>query len=349
MSEARPQELAQPILGVPAPAAIFLTVTVRPGAEQEVRESLADVPGLKRSVGFRIPEAGLSCVVGIGSRFWDRAYTDLPKPRNLHPFIPLTGPVHSAVSTPGDLFFHLRATQIDLCFELAHQLMLHFDGLVDVVDEVHGFRYFDNRDLLGFVDGTENPDPPVDDIAAALVADDPLYNGSSYLVVQKYLHDLTAWDALPIEQQEQAIGRTKLSDIELPEDQMPSNSHVALNDISDEDGNDRQIVRDNLPFGRVGDAEFGTYFISYAADVTATEQMLTNMFMGNPPGNYDRILDFSTAATGCLFFVPPIGLLDDPDAYAAPEDVDDGTVNSTSSLQADGSLGIGSLKRSGSK
>ena len=150
MSGAKPQELAQPILGVPAKSAIYLTVTVRAGSEQAVREGLADVPGLKRSVGFRVPETGLSCVTGIGSRFWDRAYADLPRPSGLHPFIPLTGSVHTAVSTPGDVFFHLRASQPDMCFELARQLMLHFDGMVDVEDEVYGFRYFDERDLLGF-------------------------------------------------------------------------------------------------------------------------------------------------------------------------------------------------------
>lgn len=348
MTEARPQELAQSVLEVPAKAAIFLTVTVRDGAEQDLREALADVPGLKRSVGFRIPEAGLSCVVGIGSRLWDRAFTDLPKPAGLHPFVPLTGPVHSAVATPGDVFFHIRAIQPDLCFELARQLMLHFDALVDVVDEVHAFRYFDERDLLGFVDGTESPEPPVDDVAAALVADDPVFNGSSYLIVQKYLHDLTAWESLSVEQQERVIGRTKLSDIELPDDIKPSNSHVALNVITDADGNERQIVRDNLPFGRVGEAEFGTYFISYAADVAVTEQMLTNMFIGNPVGNYDRILDFSTAVTGCLFFVPPAGLLDDPESYATPA-VTEQTTEATHSSKTDGSLGIGSLKRSGSK
>ena len=349
MSGAKPQELAQPILGVPAKSAIYLTVTVRAGSEQAVREGLADVPGLKRSVGFRVPETGLSCVTGIGSRFWDRAYADLPRPSGLHPFSPLTGSVHTAVSTPGDVFFHLRASQPDMCFELARQLMLHFDGMVDVEDEVYGFRYFDERDLLGFVDGTENPEPPVDDITAALIADDPLYNGGSYLVAQKYLHNMSAWDALPVEEQERVVGRTKLSDIELPDDVKPSNSHVALNVIEDADGNELQIVRDNLPFGRVGQSEFGTYFISYAADPAVTEQMLTNMFIGNPPGNYDRILDFSTAVTGCLFFVPPIGLLDDPESYADLPAEPCKSTNSTHSSRTDGSLGIGSLKRSGQK
>ena len=113
-------------------------------------------------------------------------------------------------------------------------------------------------------------------------------------------------------EQERAIGRTKLSDIELPDEIKPANSHVALNTIVDEDGEERQIMRFNMPFGRVGAGEFGTYFIGYARSPDVIEQMLTNMFIGKPPGNYDRILDFSTAVTGNLFFVPTADFLDDP-------------------------------------
>ena len=136
--------------------------------------------------------------------------------------------------------------------------------------------------------------------------------------MQKYLHDLAAWNALTVEEQEKAIGRTKLSDIEMPDDVKPANSHVALNTIVDPDGTERQILRDNMPFGEVGRGEFGTYFIGYAATPSVTEQMLANMFIGDPPGNYDRILDFSTAVTGCLFFVPSADFLDDlPDPPGA--------------------------------
>ena len=316
MSEQRARDLAQDVLAPPAQVAIFLTVTVRDGQERAAREALADVPALKRSVGFRIPEAGLSCVVGIGPALWDRAYPDLVRPPHLHPFAPLEGPVHSAPATPGDLLFHLRATRADLCFELARQLLVRLEGIVADADEVHGFRYFDERDLLGFVDGTENPEAPVDDAAAALAADGT-YAGSSYVIVQKYLHDLTAWDAQSTEAQERVIGRTKLSDIELAHDVKPSNSHVALNTIEEPDGTERQIVRDNLPFGNVGSGEFGTYFIGYAADPGVTELMLTHMFLGDPPGNYDAILDYSTAVTGCLFFVPPAGLLESPGDYVS--------------------------------
>ena len=200
---------------------------------------------------------------------------------------------------------------MDLCFEFASQAMRRLAGAVTVVDETHGFRFFDERDLLGFVDGTENPEGRAA-AAAALVGDaDPAFAGGSYVIVQKYLHDLDAWNALSTEDQERAIGRSKLSDIEMPDDVKPANSHVALNTIEEPDGTERQILRANMPFGELGRGEFGTYYIAYAATPSVTELMLTHMFIGDPPGNTDRILDFSTAVTGSLFFVPSADFLDD--------------------------------------
>ena len=300
---------AQDVLAPPAKAAIFLVVTVHAGAEDEVRDLLGDVAGLTRAVGFRNPEGGLSCVVGIGAELWDRLY-DRPRPAGLHPFPVFAGARHSAVSTPGDLLFHLRATQLDLCFELASQLMNRLAGRADVADEVHGFRYFDERDMLGFVDGTENPRGAAAAAAVFIGDEDEAYAGGSYVIVQKYLHDLDAWNALPVEEQERAFGRHKLTDIEFPDAEKAADSHLALNTITDPDGTERKIVRDNMPFGAVGTREFGTYYIAYAATPDVIEQMLHNMFVGKPPGNHDRILDFSTAVTGGLFFVPTADFLD---------------------------------------
>ena len=322
-------------------AAIFLTATVQPGGEDAVRELLADVNGLRRSVGFRIPESELTCVVGVGAAVWERLFDTAP-PAGLHPFPGFAGQVHRAPATPGDLLFHIRAHRLDVCFELAYRLTNRLAGHGRVVDEVHGFRSFDERDLLGFVDGTENPEGEAAREAVVIGDEDPAFAGGSYVIVQKYLHNLVEWDALPVEQQEQAIGRTKLSDIELPDEQKPANSHVALNTIVDADGEERQIWRLNMPFGSVGVAEFGTYFIGYARYPEVIEEMLTNMFVGKPPGNYDRILDFSSAATGTLFFVPSADFVDDPPMPgAAPastaEDVPERAAG-------DGSLAIGSLR-----
>jgi putative iron-dependent peroxidase len=301
---------SQEVLASPAKTAMFLVVTVRDGADEQVKDLLADVAGLTRSVGFRVPEAGLRCVVGIGSGLWDRLYGDNHRPAKLHPFEELRGKKHAAPATPGDLLFHLRADHLDLCFELSRLLVDRLSGHADVVDEVHGFRYFDERDLLGFVDGSENPPATEQGAVVYIGEEDPDFAGGSYVIVQKYLHDLDAWHALTSEQQELVVGRTKLDNVELSDEVKPKNSHVALNTIEDADGNEQQILRDNMPFGAVGAKEFGTYFIGYAADPRITEQMLRNMFLGKPKGNYDRILDFSTAVTGCLFFVPPADLLD---------------------------------------
>ncbi len=336
-----PQAILTPI----TEAAIFLTLVIDPGAEDEARDALADVSGLKRSVGFRIPEAELSCVVGIGDPAWDRLF-GAPRPARLHPFPGFAGPSHTAPATPGDLLFHIRAHRLGLCFELAQRLTERLRRSARVVDEVHGFRSFDERDMLGFVDGTENPEG-AEALASVLVGEeDEAFAGGSYVVVQKYVHDLDAWDALSVEEQERAIGRTKLSDLEFPDEQKPSNSHLVLNTIVDEDGTEHKIMRFNMPFGSVGDREFGTYFIGYAGDTEVIEEMLRNMFLGKPPGNHDRILDFSTALTGNLFFVPATGFLDDPPApgqAGASGPVTRAPAESPAS-PLDGSLGIGSLR-----
>jgi porphyrinogen peroxidase len=333
MQATEPQAVLAPI----TEAAIFLTITVEAGAEDAVRDVLADLSGLRRSVGFRIPEGELTCVVGVGARVWDRLF-GMPRPAELHPLHELSGPRHTAPQTAGDLLFHIRAHRLDLCFELAQRVTDRLTGSARVVDEVHGFRSFDDRDLLGFVDGTENPEGAAARESVLIGDEDAEFAGGSYVVVQKYVHDMVAWDALPVEEQERVIGRTKLSDLELPDELKPANSHVALNTIVDENGDQQQIVRMNMPFGTVGAGEFGTYFIGYARSPAVIEQMLTNMFVGKPPGNYDRILDFSTAATGNLFFVPTVGFLDDP---PAPRPFVAATAEDAS---PDGSLAIGSLK-----
>ena len=337
--------MSQPVVVPLTAAAIFLVVTVNPGGEQTVRDLLPDVSALQRSVGFRRPEDALAAVVGIGSDAWDRLFAG-PRPAQLHPFRELRGPRHVAPATPGDLLFHIRATRMDLCFEFATQVMNRLRGAVTVVDEVQGFKYFDERDLMGFVDGTESPGG-VAGVRAAIVGveADPDFAAGSYVIVQKYVHDLEAWNSLSTEEQERVIGRSKLDDIEMPDDVKPSNSHVALNTITGPDGEERQIIRANMPFGNVGTEEFGTYYIAYAADVSVTEQMLRNMFFGDPFGNTDRILDFSTALTGGLFFAPSGDFLDDPPdgpdtAQAASSDA--GTASAPAA--GDGSLGIGSLK-----
>ncbi|WP_052460349.1 Dyp-type peroxidase [Microbacterium gorillae] len=304
MARIRPQN----IIATPARCATFLTLTIQEGHEAAVTDVLSDIGGVIRSVAFREPEQQLIAVIGIGADAWDRMY-DAPRPPGLHPFRELDGGAHTAPSTPGDLLVHIRAHRPDLCFELGRRVLNAFGDAVRVEDEVQGFRFFDERDLLGFVDGTENPNG-IEAEEAVLVPDGP-WQGSSFVIVQKYEHDLSAWDGMTTEQQEAAIGRTKLSDVEFADADKAPNAHLTLNTIED-DGVQRKIVRDNLPFGSLADGTFGTYFIGYAADVDVTERMLRNMFLGQGEATHDRILDFSTALTGANFFVPTENFLEDP-------------------------------------
>jgi porphyrinogen peroxidase len=303
--------VAQPITAPLSRAAIFLTATLNPGpATREILRSFcADLNGLFRAVEFRNIEAGLSCVMAVGSVAWDQLFGP-PRPAQLHPFREIRAGARHAPSTPGELLFHIRAKHMDLCFELATQIMARIGTVVSQVDEVHGFRNFDDRDLLGFVDGTENPRGETASDAVLIGDEDAVFVGGSYVLVQKYLHDLNGWNALSTEEQERIIGRQKLSDIELDASIKPTSSHSALTTIVN-DGREMKILRDNMPFGRAAAGEFGTYFIGYSRSPTTLEQMLENMFVGRPPGNYDRLLDFSRAVTGNLFFAPTTTFLEE--------------------------------------
>jgi putative iron-dependent peroxidase len=338
--------ISQPVAAALANAAIFLVVTVVPGPENyaTVRAFCGDLAALLRAVGFRDIEAGLSCVMGFGSEAWDHLFAT-PRPAELHPFREIQAGNRHAVATPGDLLFHIRAQRMDLCFELATQIMTRLGAAVSPADEVHGFRYFDARDLLGFVDGTENPAGQQAVDAVVIGEEDAAFAGGSYVIVQKYLHDIAGWNGLTTEAQERIIGRTKLSDIELDDSVKPTCAHNALTTIV-KDGKEVKIVRDNMPFGRVADGEFGTYFIGYSRSPSTIEEMLENMFIGRPPGNYDRILDFSRAVTGNLFFVPSATFLDSVADQPAPVEASaEQPAEAPGAKHAnDGSLGIGSLK-----
>ncbi len=318
--------------------AIFLVLTIRPGHEDDVRAVLPDLSGLVRAVGRRAPRERLSMVTGIGSHAWDRLFGD-PRPRDLHVLPEFAGPRHTAPSTPGDLLFHVRADRHDLCWELITHVARRLAGATEVEDEVHGFIYFDDRDLTGFVDGTENPEG-ADAYTAALVSadEDPGFAGGSYVIVQRYCHHMGVWNSLTTEEQERVFGRTKLDDIEMPDDIKPPDSHVALTTV-EIDGVERDILRANMAYGHVR-GDDGTYFIGYAADPAVTELMLERMFLGDGAGHTDRLLDFSVPLTGSLFFCPSQDFLDDPPA--ARTAAHEPAVDTPTPRRTD--LGVGSLR-----
>jgi putative iron-dependent peroxidase len=338
---------AEPQAGVNAPqtrAAIFLVLSVAQSTADaaRVRRTCGTLDALVRAVDARDTQGNLTCVVGFGPAIWDQLF-GAPRPTELHPFRELRSGPRWAPATPGDLFFHIRAERMDLCFELASQLMRKLEGSATTVDETHGFRYFDDRDLTGFVDGTENPQG-AEKFAATVVGDeDPAFAGGSYIMIQKYLHDLDAWRRLPTETQEGIIGRTKVDDIELDEATKPAFAHNALTTLV-EAGSEVKILRHNMPFGNAAEGGSGTYFIGYARSPHPLETMLEHMVIGSPPGNYDRLLDYTHAVTGTNLFAPSVQFLErlaDDSAASVPGTTAD--VQSASSSSS-GTLRIGSLK-----
>lgn len=287
---------------------IFQVWTFREAGDlkQSFQRLCALVQNLNNSVYNRFPGSRTSCVLGIGHDAWKKLQLQEPLPKELLNFEAINGAKHSAVSTPGDLHVHLRADNNSICVDMAIEISKVLSEVADISEEVHGFKYWDSRSILGFVDGTENPQGEDRDFFAKVGAEDATYEGGSYLFVQKYIHNMNQWRNLSTEEQEKVIGRSKENDIEMSDEVKPKNSHIALANI----GDDLKIVRDNMPF-RNALGEMGTYFISYASKFSTTKQMLEQMFIGNPAGNYDRILDFSTAKTGTLFFVPTLDMLGD--------------------------------------
>ena len=288
--------------------AIFIVYKLEQTSEtlEKVKDVCANFSALIRSMRNRFPDMQFSCVVGFGADAWSRLFPERDKPKELTTFEEIKGEKHTAVSTPGDLFFHIRAQQMGLCFEFASIIDEKLKGVVEAIDETHGFRYMDGKSIIGFVDGTENPAVDDNPYHFAVVGDeDPEFAGGSYIFVQKYIHDMDAWNALSVEEQEKVIGRRKYNDVELSDEQKPQNAHNAVTNI----GDDLKIVRANMPFANTSKGEYGTYFIGYASTFSTTRQMLENMFIGSPVGNTDRLLDFSTPVTGTLFFAPSYQLL----------------------------------------
>jgi putative iron-dependent peroxidase len=304
---------SQDVTNTPGNHAIFITLGLnRPDDIEPVKGVCGDLPAIVRSLRGRYPGEEISAVFGIGSDAWDHLFPKRKKPKELVPFQAIKGEKHTAPSTPGDLFFHIRATRQDLAFEVASRVFEILGDSVYSIDEVQGFRYLDGRAIIGFVDGTENPEYPEDRSKFAVIGEkEPDFAGGSYCFVQKYLHDWKAWNALEVTEQEKAIGRYKYNDKELSDELKPESAHNAVTNISDADGEELKIVRANMPFANPSKGEYGTYFIGYAATFETTKKMLENMFVGEPKGNTDRLLDFSTAETGTLFFAPSLELLDE--------------------------------------
>ncbi|HOA38314.1 MAG TPA: Dyp-type peroxidase [Flavihumibacter sp.] len=333
---------AQNILDYHGSNAIFLVWNFNDNmaVDDAFKNICALVINLNNSMAIRFPDTGASCVMGIGYEAWHRLHLPTPLPKEFEVFEPVIGAKHQALSTRGDLHFHIRGNDKSICYDMANAISAVLQPVASSVEEIHGFRYWDGRSILGFVDGTENPQGEKRAFFGMIGANDPAYSGGSYLFVQKYVHNLTAFNALPLHEQEKVFGRSKRDDIEMPENVKPSNSHSALANV----GDDFKIIRDNLPFGNMSTNEMGTYFIAYASQFSTVKKMLTNMFIGSPEGNYDRLLDFSTPKTGTLFFVPTLSFLKAAAAGELESEMPAPEPAEKPAPAKDGSLNIGNLK-----
>ena len=307
--DTEPQSIDAPM----SAAAAFLVLIVKDdeASLSTARSVVASTDDLVKDVRIRANGGVFTCNVGISHRVWG-PLTGKPAPMELAPFREVRGATHTAVATAGDLLYHIRAESTDVIIEFEKLLLEALGDAVTAIDDVAGFRYFNGRDLLEFVDGTANPDG-LDLPAATIVGEeDPAYAGGSYVVIQKYLHDLSAWRAQKVETQEAIIGRTKFDNVELPDAIEGQKSHKTLCTIEDAEG-EHDILRDNMPFAVPGRGEYGTYFIGYSRHLWVIEKMLERMFVGNPPPLHDRILDFSKAVAGVTFFAPARKFLSDLD------------------------------------
>ncbi len=295
---------------IPEPREFALFMILRAAASARDVHPLARIVSRLPSVSDELTaparEAGLVSAVGFGSEYWD-VLSPGKRPARLRPFKPLTAGGLSAPATGGDILIQLISRRHDLNFEVAARLRRELGEAVEVMDEVHGFRYLDTRDLTGFIDGTENPHTPEDRSDVALIGDeDPGFAGGSYVFTQRYVHNLKQWASLGTRDQELAIGRTKPDSEELPADIKPPTAHISRA-VIEENGQELQIVRHSFPYGNLSEA--GLFFIAYTRNLDIPEKMLRRIIGASGDGLHDRLMDFTQAVSGANFFAPSIEML----------------------------------------
>ena len=286
------------LLAEPSQHAIFTTLTIAGDGEAAVRRAAASLPGLTDEVSA-LGGAPVFSALGIGAAAWDRLFP-AARPAELTPFKALEAGPRQAPATPADLFLQVRSDRYDLAFELTRRVLDPLGPAVTLVEQIHGFRYLDSRDLIGFVDGTENPQGEAK-AEVALVDDDPPFDGGSYVAIQRYVHDLAAWEAQPVAEQEKTIGRTKADDVEFAAEDKPPYAHIKRAVVK-EDGKSLEMLRQSMPYA-LPEAR-GLYFVAYAKHARVFDLSLESMVVGDGAGHHDRLLDYTRPVTGARFFVP---------------------------------------------
>ena len=273
--------------------------------EQAAIEEFVDrYQAIIRSLRIRDNKGNLKASLGFSNAAWDYLFPNAPKPKELETYETISGDKYSMPATKGDIFLHIRANDEAVVYEMISQCMLFLKDYTTVVDETKGFRYFEGRAIIGFIDGTEAPQ--VEDAADyAIVGDeDPFFENGSYAFAQKWRHHMDIWNKLTTEDQEKAVGRKKFSDLELKDQEKFKNAHNVASQAKI-NGVEQKIVRMNVPYSDPASGITGTYFIGYSRHWTVTKKMLENMVE-----KHDYLLSFSDILSGQLFFIPSRPLLD---------------------------------------
>ncbi|WP_432472437.1 Dyp-type peroxidase [Amphritea sp. HPY] len=288
--------------------AIFITLDLArtEDAVMQVRNVLAQCPSLEAGFRNQYPQADLHLTVAVGSHYWD-IYSPELRPVELASFPIMANAEQSAPETPADLLLHIRSERHDLNYELAGRVVAMLGNNTQLVEEVHGFRYLDNRDLTGFVDGTENPEGEHRAEVAVVGEEDAPFTGGSYIHLQRYEHDLEAWNRIQVKQQEDIIGRTKEDNVEYASVDKPLYSHTKRTSLKDSEGHSVEILRHSMPYGDL--TRKGLLFASFARSPEPFKQMLESMIGGDKEGHTDHLLKYTRAVTGQAFFAPSVGFL----------------------------------------
>jgi putative iron-dependent peroxidase len=286
--------------------ALFLTFTVVDDDTQAMRVKLARIIDLFTHFDEEYYEAMVSGVLAIGINYWYELYPDII-PKELAPFPAMICDDRSAPNSPGDLFIQIKADRMDICYAIGTEIIQLLKVHGDLYEEVRGFRYLDGRDLTGFVDGTENP-RGMRKFDVAIVGDnDSDFVGGSYIHIQRYRHNMTKWQLLPVSSQEDIIGRTKAENVEYAADKKSAFSHTKRINLKDENDMSIEILKQSMPYGDM--SVQGLYFVSCASSPEPFTKILKSMIFGDEEGNYDRLLDYTTAETGGAFFAPSINFI----------------------------------------
>ncbi|MDM1291135.1 Dyp-type peroxidase [Acinetobacter indicus] len=295
------------ILPLPSDHARFIVLRLKDLTLEQLKEKLADLFNTRDRLITQHPHAQIKTAVAFGPELWAQLYSQTPA--GFKQLQPIEGAFQMPV-VPADVLIHIASARADICFALSQSFFEGIQEQVDVLDERVCFRYFDGRDMTGFIDGTENPQFPDDRAEVALLGEDAgIFEDGSFVFAQRYAHDLDKWKRLKVDAQEQVMGRTKLESIELDDEVKPDNAHVARTVVEDDEGEEMEILRHSLPYGD-GQGDQGLFFIAYTKDLTILDAMLERMFGTSGDGIHDRLLHFVTALDGAYYFAPSEELLE---------------------------------------